>query len=451
VVVGFTASCLLGIAGSIASAQEAGVTAQEGFSSWGVKRNWGLAIGEVVAINKLVWFHNEYIRGADFTQVNPSTWRANLEHGFEWDDNQFHNNQFAHPFHGSLYYNAGRSNGFNYWGSLLFAVGGSFLWECCGETHPMAINDWINTSVGGAAIGEIGYRLSSTVLDNTATGAERTWRELGALVLNPIRGLNRLGSGRWSDVWPKNPPDRFPPRLSNTLLAGARVIGEGQTLAENRETHGLFEVEFEYGTPFGPRNRSPFDYFIVNLEINVGDKTPIGRLQIGGNLYSKPLNEPGKTQHVFAVSHHFDYANNNAFEFGGQSVGAALLSRFMLSDKVILFTQGDVRTVLLGAVNSEYAFLADVPDRERLREYDYGPGLDTNLRATLYVSGLQVASILYGLTWIHTLNGSVIELPDESGSTDTDHLIQVAGIRGRLPITRNFALGADRRSPASMR
>ena len=94
--------------------------------------------------------------------------------------------------------------------------------------------------------------------------------------MNPIRGLNRLAAGRWSEVWPDNPADRIPTRLSNTLLAGARVIGEGQSLTGDSEVHGLFEVEFEYGMPFGPRNRSPFDYFIVNLEINVGDKTPIG-------------------------------------------------------------------------------------------------------------------------------------------------------------------------------
>jgi hypothetical protein len=69
---------------------------------------------------------------------------------------------FAHPFHGSLYFSAARTNGFNYWASVPFAIAGSFLWECCGETHPPSINDWIATSIGGAAIGETTYRLSST-------------------------------------------------------------------------------------------------------------------------------------------------------------------------------------------------------------------------------------------------------------------------------------------------
>ncbi len=42
--------------------------------AWGVERKWGLAIGEVIAINNVVWAFNEYPRGANFTQVNPRSW-----------------------------------------------------------------------------------------------------------------------------------------------------------------------------------------------------------------------------------------------------------------------------------------------------------------------------------------------------------------------------------------
>ncbi|MCL7974437.1 MAG: DUF3943 domain-containing protein, partial [marine benthic group bacterium] len=145
---------------------------EEELGPWGERRSLGAAVGEVTFINILVWSYNEYIRGADFTQVNPRSWWNNLEGGFTYDDNNFNTNMFAHPFHGSLYYNAGRSNGFNYWESLGFSLFGSLMWECCGETHPPAWNDWIATGVGGAAVGEMLYRVSGTVLDNTATGSE---------------------------------------------------------------------------------------------------------------------------------------------------------------------------------------------------------------------------------------------------------------------------------------
>jgi hypothetical protein len=51
---------------SAASDSAASMAAQH-VDPWGVKRSWGLAIGEVILINNIVWAFNEYIRGANFT------------------------------------------------------------------------------------------------------------------------------------------------------------------------------------------------------------------------------------------------------------------------------------------------------------------------------------------------------------------------------------------------
>jgi hypothetical protein len=81
------------------------------------------------------WFYNEYIREGGFTHVAPRTFWQNLSDGFFFDDNHFSNNLFGHPYHGSLYFNSARSNGLNYWEAMPFALMGSFLWECCGESR----------------------------------------------------------------------------------------------------------------------------------------------------------------------------------------------------------------------------------------------------------------------------------------------------------------------------
>ena len=47
----------------------------------------------------------------------PRSWWANLQSGFNWDDDVFGVNQVAHPYHGSLYFNAARSSGYDFWGS----------------------------------------------------------------------------------------------------------------------------------------------------------------------------------------------------------------------------------------------------------------------------------------------------------------------------------------------
>ncbi|MCK5651631.1 MAG: DUF3943 domain-containing protein, partial [Gemmatimonadetes bacterium] len=160
--------------------------------AWGVEKNFGLAAAEVLLSNLAPWIFNEYPRGSYISQMSPRTWWSNLEAGFGWDDNHFSTNMFAHPFQGALYYNAARSNGYSYWASVPFAFAGSLHWECCGETHLMSINDWFNTALGGAALGEMFYRVSSMVLDNTATGSGRGWREVGAAALDPVRGATRL-------------------------------------------------------------------------------------------------------------------------------------------------------------------------------------------------------------------------------------------------------------------
>lgn len=409
--------------------------------AWGAKRSLPLAVGQVVGINIIVWAANEYIRGARFTQISPRSWEANIRNGFTYDDNHFANNQFAHPYHGSMYYGAARSNGFNYWESAAFSLFGSLMWECCGETHPMSINDWIATGVGGAAIGETLYRAASTVLDNTATGSERTWREIGAFALSPVRGLNRVASGRSrSDRLqpnPEDPQDRIPNNLWNRLSGGVRVIGNESSLSDTTDVTGLFRVNMRFGDPFADQRMGPFDYFNLGLDVYLGDKKPIGRLSITANLFTKELGEPEGARHLFTLTQDYQYLNNNAFEFGGQMFNAGLKSRFALSDGWAIRTNLDAVLMLMGAVNSEYAFLAEVPNRERLREYDYGPGIGGRVSASLLRKGRSLVSLFYWLQYLNTVNGSTVN------GSDAYHIIQFAGVQGVLPLSRGFGIGAD--------
>ena len=78
-----------------------------------------------------------------------------------------------------------RANGHGFWVSSAYAVGGAFVWECCGETHPMSFNDMISTGIGGMALGEMMYRMSSKILDNSATGKGRFFREAGGVPGRP--------------------------------------------------------------------------------------------------------------------------------------------------------------------------------------------------------------------------------------------------------------------------
>jgi uncharacterized protein DUF3943 len=411
---------------------------------WGVHKSYGWATGEVVGMNLLLSQVNEYVLSKNFNQVSPRSWWANIEEGFTYDDNDFRNNQFLHPVNGQMYFTGARYHGHGFWVSGAYAVGGSLIWECCGETHPMSFNDLISTGIGGTALGEMTFRMSSKILDNTAHGKKRFFREAGAFLVSPIRGFNRLVSGHVNDTEnPADPMEWRPPGGGTFMALGARTIGRGESISENTRTTGYFEWLHAYGSAFDNERNKPYDSFTVLLQFNFGDKVPLGQAQILGTLWKKPLGDSAQPNHVFEITQHFDYMNNEDFEFGGQSFGPTLLSRFDLGGKWGLRTRLDGNVMILGAINSEYAKIADVANRERLREYDYGPGLGTEVLATLTRNGRGLLAAGYRFQWINVSNGSIYNNDQLGISTSAEHYIQIAVVRLVLPIKGNFGIGAD--------
>ncbi|MHC2993881.1 hypothetical protein OB13_20715, partial [Pontibacter sp. HJ8] len=92
---------------------------------------WKPAV-QVIGVNALFMGFNRYVTKADYGYVSPSTWKRNLRSEPEWDTDEFGINFLGHPYQGTLYFNAARSQGYNYWQSLPFAVGGSLTWEYFG-------------------------------------------------------------------------------------------------------------------------------------------------------------------------------------------------------------------------------------------------------------------------------------------------------------------------------
>ncbi len=411
---------------------------------WGVTRSWGWASAEVLAINFGASMFNEYVRQANFNQISPRSFWANLEEGFTYDDNKFKTNQMIHPFNGNTYYNSGRANGLGYWSSSVCAVLGAFIWEAAGETHPMSYNDMISTGIGGMAFGEATYRISSRILDNTATGNGRTWREIGAFLVDPIRGFNRFVSGQASQVKsnPSDQYDKWPSHSRDFLAFGVRVTGKGESIQDSTQAQAVLDLYMDSGSPWDNSRRRPFDHFDVGVQVNGNDKVPIGRFQIRGDLFSKPFGGPSGNKHAIAFVQYFDYINNNAYEFGGQSFGGALFSRFEPSQSVGIQTRVDLSAMILGAVNSEYAYLTVTPEQERLREYDYGPGVGFSIEASGTHKGRRILTLAYRGQWINVKDGSIY-VPEGNPGSDAEHFIHSAYARLNIPIGGPMSLGMD--------
>jgi hypothetical protein len=315
------------------------------------------------------------------------------------------------------------------------------MWECCGETHLMSVNDFINTGMGGMAVGEMLYRTSSLLLDNTATGSERGWREFAGFLLNPVREVNRLLTGRATKAYenPSNRLDHKPSFLNPRINFGARSFSENSGFTDT-ETKVFANLEFQYGSPFTIERNKPFEFFLMNLQLNFGDKKGLGKLNIHGNLYYQDIGEPGPNTHRFMVLQHFDYVNNLAFEIGGQNVGAGIISNWELGEA------GGWRLVTLGegvfwpmvAVSSDFAYAAEIPGtRENLRSYDYGLGGGGQVGAALGNGRGFIFDVGYTANYVNTLNGSV------TNGSDSWHVIQSVLVQLGIPLKNEWSVGAD--------
>ena len=436
--------------------------ADEYRDEWGVPRSWGWATGEMLGINFVASMFNEYVRQANFNQINPRSFYDNLEMGWTFDDNEFHTNQLLHPFNGQNYFNAARSNGLGFWRSSLIANAGAFVWECCGETHPMSWNDMMSTGIGGMARGEWAYRISSLILDNTKTGWRRYMREFAALPFNPIRTANRFVSYRATTPRgnPASDQDWRPPHLGLQLYAGGRVIGEGESITNNTNYYGFFEATLQYGSAFKNERRKPFDRFDTSLQLKFGEKTRVGQLVIRGDLASWPLGDDKQNpKHVFAITQDFDYVDNEAYEYGGQFFGGSLFSGYGTLEGTRLVTRFTGYLSPMAAVNADYSFLSDVADRERFREYDYGPGVGAGVELVAAREGRPFFGLTYRYTWISVRNGSIwnpkapvdIDIPNppaggvELQGSNANHHVHRFGARVLIPFGDTWGFGADAR------
>jgi len=410
--------------------------------AWGVKRSYGWAIGQMLAINNVGSVSAQWMRDVDWSETSPRSWWANIKGGFSYDSDQFSTNQYIHPFNGAAYFNSGRANGVPFWPSAAISAFGAYYWEFGGETGPASINDMFSTTLGGIMVGSFQYGLSSEILDNQAHGWGRFGREAAAFIVDPVRGFDRLVRGDAKNIAP-NPADPMDwrPGGATFVAFGTRTFGEAgsEFSFKNAKTYPMMLLDHSYGDVFHARRRGPMDYMDITTELNFGGPAAISRLVIRGNLASWTLGE--EHNHVLGIVQHYEYRNNASYTFGGQSVGAALFSRFRPTNNVYFRTRVDAYGILLGAINSEYAKFAEVGVQERIREYDYGPGYGLGAEASLFASSRQLVLLRYLFNYIDVTNGSAYNIGTVGGAGR--HYIQYGSARVVIPIKRALSIGAD--------
>ncbi|MDE5869477.1 MAG: DUF3943 domain-containing protein [Muribaculaceae bacterium] len=347
------------------------------------KKNFWRAGAEVFGLNMGVWAFDRYVTKGHYAYISWHTIKENFKHGFEWDNDHLKTNMFFHPYNGALYYNAGRANGYNFWQSELFAIGGSAMWEMFMECEYPSTNDIIATPIGGAALGEVFYRASDLVLNDRASGGERFGREFAALIIDPMRGLNRIVTGQ---AWKKRATSgrRFgTPPISVEASIGARML----TMIDNKGFRfgPVAEFNIEYGDRFEETTKIPYDYFSFLVELQAIKTQPLlSRIEIMGRLMSKEIIEKKNLNLNFGLYQHFDFFDSDTirsemkneiipetvpYKLGTPaSIGGGAMMRYVPNKKMSFDGFAYLNLVVLAGISTDFY-------RDYHRNYSWGSGI----------------------------------------------------------------------------
>jgi len=396
------------------------------------------AVGGAAMVNVVFNLVNRLREENDEFKVSFSSWWENLKHGFEWDYNSFEINQFGHPYQGGMYFNAGRANGLSFWESAPLAAFGSATWEYFAEKNHASINDFVTTTMGGIALGEMFHRAGWMVRDSSVSES-RLKKELLAMALDPVTGINRFITGEASRV-SENPSDLKPTSTVSDIEVGVQWNGQPNERAVNSTGEPFLGLNLGYNDIYSSPYKVPFDAFTVTLRLGGGSSISEGLVR--GRLYGRFRSAAGQQGRPteFLVVQGYDFQKNGIFEYGGQSVLAGVSHLFRMSDSAQLLVFGVGGPIVLGAIRSPQVTEAPAeggdPEEAHLkRTYDFGPGAQISGGAALRVGGFPLARLRYTSFYLRTISS----VEGEAGK----HYAQVLRLDVLAPLWRNFRFGVS--------
>ncbi len=365
------------------------------------------AAATVIGLNITVWAFDRYIQKGDFAYISWNSVKENFRHGFIWDNDRMGTNMFLHPYHGHLYYNAARANGFNYWRSGLFAFGGSAMWELFMENEYPSTNDIIATPIGGIILGEVAYRASDIILDDRATGWERVGREVSAAIASPMRGLVRIING---DAWLRRSTSgrQFGiPNVAVEFSAGIRML-EFRDEIFDKGSGFSYQLAIEYGERFEVKDSRPFDFFSLRVSSAIQASQPLlSQLNIMGRLLGREVIDKHGRYMSVGMYQYFDYYDSDTisdvsaktpYKLGiPASVGVGAMYRDGHRSNFVFDCYAHCNSVILGAVLSDHYYLDE-------RNYNLASGFSIktgiNMAFRNGLLSLSASNDFYGLyTW----------------------------------------------------
>ena len=330
---------------------------------WGSQKSYLIPALEIVAFDFLLnRFDHAYFGCCDF-DVSGSSIRRNLKSDWVVDRDSFTVNQLGHPYQGSMYHGFARSAGLGYWTAAAYTFMGSVLWEIAGETTPPSKNDQIATGFGGSFLGEALFRMSNLWLERSK--ASPFWREVGAAVISPPVGFNRLAfDKRFDGIFQSNNPEYY----SRVQLGWAAATqNEPGTSREIKRHEALVDFALDYGLPGKPgyTYKRPFDYFAFQAAASsaVGFESVMTRGLLLGTDYDSGKRYRG----IWGLYGSYDYMAPQIFRMASTALSLGTTAEWRISNALTL--QG---TGLAGVGYATVSTIGGIKD-ERSNQYGVAP------------------------------------------------------------------------------
>ncbi|HEY3198891.1 MAG TPA: DUF3943 domain-containing protein [Nitrospirales bacterium] len=281
--------------------------------SWetGAGRSYIIPALEIIAYEfALNWYDRNYLADKQLYRTDGNTfWKHLTDSKWVIDDDQFKVNQFLHPYGGTVYYGLARSAGLNFWESFLYTAVGSFLWEIGGETTTPSINDQISTTLGGSFLGEPLFRMANLLLERGG-GTPGFWRELGAAIISPPTGFNRLVFGnRFDAIFPSHDP-----AIYTRLQLGGTITTSSHNVSDTVRPHGsTADFSLAYGLPGKPgyTYTRPFDYF--DFHVTAVSANTIESIDTRGLLKGTTYSPSESSRGIWGLYGSYDYISPQVF------------------------------------------------------------------------------------------------------------------------------------------
>lgn len=404
-----------------------------------VKPNPLMALAKDLSINAIILGWDHFVQDREWAKVTFNVIEDHFTHKPVFDNDSFSGNQFSHPYHGAMFYNAARNEGLSYGVSLLYPIIGSASWEWLCETNAPAINDLLSTGVGGAAIGEVAHRSSDIFFDDSRRGANRVVREIIGSLLNPVRAVHRLVSGEIWRVSPSRGKRIQPQPYSFEVGIGYRGMEELKGAKEQMNT-AYIEFNFNYGERFTPSGKSkPFDLFSISLLANLagdGDQMPtVGNFEISGRLASIQVQHSHNWNMDFGLYHNVKYVDHyskheqRAHNFSIISEAVSFGGNMYVehyTDHICLFNDFMLSAVPFGGTNADYY---------PLRRYNFASGASIRNNTQFYINQKATIGNRFYFARLYSFDGKTPEEIDRLMEKKVD--INCWGDRGNHSVITN--------------